>query len=148
MEEQEKIISNKEYKVVSQSLFELLSKCNVLPEDTLLKFQSVAAEKSMGFFTLPGAKYLERHIDGSFTAQLAFQIVYKTKAAGNGQMLDAQTTLDNVCNRLEEAEFPVLSDNRIIQEIVIDSTPYVTDKDDTGYVEYVRTGTLKYEKGE
>lgn len=148
MEEKNEIISNKEYKAVSQSLFELLSKCDALPEDVLLKFQSVAAEKSIGFFTLPGAKYLEKHIDGSFAAQLAFQIVYRTKAAGNGQMLDAQTELDNVCDWLEEAEVPVLTDNRLVQEIIIDSTPYVTDKDDTGYVEYVRTGTLKYEKGE
>lgn len=146
MEKAEERISKKEYKVVSQSLFELISECDVLPEGVVLKYQALVEEKCICLFTLPGAKYLEKHIDGSFVAQLGFQLVYKAKAAGNGQMLDVQVKLDDICDWLEESEAPLLTDNRTIREIVMDSTPYVTDKDESGYVEYIRTGILKYEK--
>lgn len=142
----EKVISNKEYKAVSKALFELLDGCEVLPEGVPLKYQSIGAEKSVALFTLPGAKYLKKHIDGSFAAQLAFQILYKAKAQGNGQMMESQTVLDDISDWLEEAAVPGLTDNRRILEITVNSTTYVTDKDDAGYVEYTRTGTLKYEK--
>lgn len=142
----EKSVTNKEYKVITDALFELLDSCNVIPKGVPVKYQTVAETESIGLITLPGAKYMEKYIDGGFKAQMPFQISYKAKVTANGQMMENQRVLDCIGDWLEAAEFPSLTDKREIQEITVNSTTYVTEKDNAGYVVYTRTGSMIYEK--
>lgn len=141
-------VTNKEYKVITKALFELLASCNVIPNGIPVKYQTVAETESIGLITLPGAKYMEKYIDGGFKAQMPFQISYKAKATTNGQMMESQRVLDGICDWLEAAEFPNLTDKREIEEVTVNSTTYVTEMNEAGYVVYARTGSMVYEKEE
>ena len=138
---------NSEYKAVGKALFELLSQCPFLPEAPL-KFQSIGEKVSIGMFTLPGAKYLRQEIDGSFVAQVRFQVAYKSFPATNEQRLASQNTVDEIMAWFENtSNLPQLTDGRRITEITASNS--IAYKDATGEdasVTFAADAVMEYRK--
>lgn len=71
-------------------------------DNTTVKWNSINEDTSIGIFPLQGAIYLKKYISGSYTAQMPFQIVYRSSPTTNKTSIDAQTVLDAVASWLEE----------------------------------------------
>lgn len=139
-------LSQKEYSEIGAALFERISQYPDLPAGVKFDYQSLDGINHIGFFTVPGGKYLSEDVVGGFTAQLPFQIVYRVSATGNMQMLDAEALINNLADYLSEKPYPALTDDRNIYKITTDSTTYRSQADEDGSSVYVRSGTVNYEK--
>ena len=140
-------LNTSEFKAVGKALFSLLSECPHLP-DAPLKYQSIDEKVSVGLFTLPGAKYLRQEIDGSFVAQVRFQVAYKSFPTTNEQRSESQEVIDRIMAWLENtADLPLLTDGRRITEITAsNSIPY---KDATGEdtsITFAADAVMEYRK--
>lgn len=141
-------LSQTEHNVIGAALFELVASCPHIPSGVNPQYQSIGEKESIGFFTLPGSKYLKWDISGGFTAQVNFQVAYKSFPASNQQRLDSQTITDNIMAWLENVdELPLLSGGRRITKITAsNSLPY---KDSTGAdksITFAADAVLEYRK--
>lgn len=152
MSEEVELLSKTEYNTVGEALLNLIASCPYIPDGITPQYQSIKTDESIGVFTLPGAKYLKWDITGGFTAQVNFQVAYKSFPSNNGGRIDSQSVVDNIMDWLEKIEdLPELSGERIITKITAqNSVPYTdttgADKSITfaadAVMEYKKKGTL------
>lgn len=146
MSEEIKPLSLKEYDALGRGLFEKISQCATLPTGVKLDYQSIEGINHIGFLTVPGGKYLKEYVTGGFEAQLPFQILYKTGATGNAQLLKAEELVNEIADYLEENPDMSLSDGREVVKISMDSVTYRSKTEEDGSKVFVRNGTVRYEK--
>lgn len=148
MSENVELLSNAEYTEVCKALFELLFKCPHIPEGLIPQYQSIGEKESIGLFTLPGSKYLGWDISGGFTAQVNFQVAYKSFPTTNAQRLESQSTTDDIMAWLEKVEnLPVLTDKRKITKITAsNSVPYVDAGGEDKSVTFAANAVMEYRK--
>ncbi len=155
LDEKERL-SDKEYESIGRLLLELIAECPYVPDAVAqepggILYQSIGTKAFIGIYTLPGARYLKKYVSGNFTAQIDFQVAYKSFPETNQQRVDAQAAVDNIMSWLEGiAELPPLSGGRKIESVsVSNGAAYKNDTaDDTG-VTFVANATMKYyKKGE
>lgn len=141
-------LSSAEYETIGQALFEWIASYEGITDASRLDYQSLTGIGHIGFFTVPGGKYLHQDVIGGFTAQLPFQIAYKSaNTKGNLNQFNAEKVVNDIAEYLENSEFPKLSGNREIYKLLMDSTTYKARSEDDGSDVYVRSGTVQYEKG-
>ena len=61
-----------------------------------VKWNSIEEGTSIGIFPLPGAKYIKRYINGSYKAQMPFQIVYRSSPGTNNDSIGSQEVLEEL----------------------------------------------------
>lgn len=146
MAEETNPLSSKEYDAISQGLFEKISQYSGLPSGLKFDYQSVDGINHIGFLTSPGGKYTKEFVTGGFEAQLPFQLLYKTGATGNAQLLKAEEVVNGIADYLEENSEMNLTEGREVIKILMDSITYRSKADEDGSMVFVRNGTVKYEK--
>ena len=72
-------------------------------DNTSVRWNSINETTSVGIFPLQGAVYLQKYVSGSYTAQIPFQIVYKSSPTTNKASIDAQTVLEELGKWLEDS---------------------------------------------
>ncbi len=137
-----------ECNIIGKVLFELIKQCPHIPQGLSLKYQDTGKGESISVFTLPGAKYLRWDITGGFTAQVNFQVAYKSYPTTDGQRMESQGIVDNIMGWLEEIEqLPALSDDRKITKITAsNSIPCVEKAGNDKSIVFVADAVMEYRK--
>lgn len=151
-EEIKEQLTKQEYDKVGDMLLELIRACPKVPKDLKDKeegilYQSMSTGRCLGIITLPGAKYVKKNVLGGFTAQVSFQIAYKSLPTTNQQRIDAQNTVDQIMGWLEDVKgLPGLTGSRTVTKITASSS--FASKDDVGddkSVVFVADAVMEYE---
>ena len=105
MDEKEKL-TIKDAENAQRAILELIFKYPDFPKtfkanNTTIKWDDIATVTSIGIFTLQGARYLKRYVSGSYTAQIPFQIVFRSSPSTNKDTINAQTLIDGLGEWLE-----------------------------------------------
>lgn len=140
-------LSKTEYDTVGEMLLKLISQCPVIDPDTTIKYQSMDADSCLGIFTMAGAKYLKRNVQGGFTAQIRFQVAYKGLGTGNGDNIQNQAYVDSIMDWLEKVEdLPNLSNGRTITKITAtNSVAYTDSTGNDNSITFAADATMEYE---
>lgn len=151
-EEIKEQLSKVEYDKVGEMLLELVKACPKVPEDLKKKeegilYQSMSTNRCIGILTLPGAKYVKKNVLGGFTAQVNFQIAYKSLPKSNNQRIDAQNTVDQIMGWLEDIKnLPKLTGSRTITKITASSSfPTVDNVTNDKSTVFVSDAVIEYE---
>lgn len=147
-EEKFEQLSRTEYDTIGRMILELVAGCPYIPEGLTPQYQSIDTTESVGIFTLPGAKYLRWDVIGGFTAQINFQIAYKSFPGTNAQRINSQAVVDSIMAWLEKVEeLPKLSGGRKITKITAsNSVPYVDKAGDDKSVTFAADAVMEYRK--
>lgn len=151
-EEIKEQLTKQEYDKVGDMLLELIKACPKVPEDLKDKeegilYQSMSTGRCLGIITLPGAKYVKKNVLGGFTAQVSFQIAYKSLPTTNQQRIDAQNTVDQIMGWMEDVKgLPSLTGGRVVTKITASSSFASKDdvSDDKNAV-FVADAVMEYE---
>ena len=145
-EEKYERLSLSEYELIGKALFELLSECPELPEGVPLQYQTKKKGESISFLTFDSRR-TSQNIQGGFTAQVNFQIAYKSFPTTNGQRINAQSAVDKIMKWFEGVrDYPLLTDGRTITKITVSSSEPFTDSADTdGNVVFAANAVMEYE---
>ncbi len=148
-EEKYERLSLSEYELVSEAIFMMVSQCPVLPVGVPLKYLDGGAGENITVIPIQdNAQYKQWYIDGSFSAQVDFQVAYKAFPTTNGQKIDCQKTVADIMTWLENTEqLPLLTEDRKITGIsVVNSFAVVDEKATDGNTVFVSLATLTYRK--
>ncbi|MBO5283657.1 MAG: hypothetical protein J6B43_11145 [Lachnospiraceae bacterium] len=147
MSETVELLSITEYNTIGEMLLNLIAECPYIPEGITPQYQNIGTAESIGVYTLPGAKYLKKNVLGGFTAQVKFQVAYKSFPAGNGDRINSQSVVDQIMEWLEKVnELPALSGNRVITKITASNS--VAYKDVSGEdksITFAADAVMEYE---
>lgn len=122
------LLSKTEYNTIGEMLLNLIEECPYIPEGITPQYQNIKTDESIGVFTLPGAKYLKKNVMGGFTAQVNFQVAYKSFPTGNGDRIKSQSIVDSIMDWLENVDdLPELSGGRTITKITASNSVAYTD---------------------
>lgn len=149
MPDAKELLPKEEYENVGRMLLELINACPYTPQDLSggIKYQAMSTERCIGVITLPGAKYVSRNVLGGFTAQVNFQIAYKSFPTTNQQNINAQGVVDNIMSWLEDLKnLPKLSGGREITKITASSSfASVDEANPDKSTVYVADAVMEYE---
>lgn len=147
MSETVELLSKSEYDSVGEMILNLIAMCPFIPEGLTPQYQSIKTDESISVFTLPGAKYLKKNVMGGFTAQVNFQVAYKSFPTGNGERIKSQSVVDNIMSWLEKVkQLPTLSGGRTITKIIAsNSVPYTDATGDDKSITFAADAVMEYE---
>ncbi len=72
-------------------------------DNSTVKWNGINNGTSIGIFPLQGAIYLKKYVSGSYTAQMPFQMVFRSSPTTNKGSVDAQTVLEELGKWLQES---------------------------------------------
>lgn len=100
-----------------------------------VKWNSINTDTSIGIYPLSGARYIKKYVSGSYTAQMPFQIVYRSSPTSNKTSIDAQMVLENLSKWLEDTGIEFADPHMTLQEIARTSVvlPIMQDEKQMGY---------------
>lgn len=151
------VLTVTEQESIAKALILLLKQNPVFTGKTAYNMQEVK-DNGMGLFPLQGTVYDKRFIDGSFYAVYAFAIRYRVALKSDENKVKEQDKLSQLAQWLEGkpitingttyqlTEYPALTDNREIREIVRTSDTYLADAFDDGSCDYQVQMRLRYFK--
>lgn len=145
-EEKYERLSLSEYELIGRALFELLADCPELPEGVPLKYQVKEKGESVSLIIFDSRR-TKQNVLGGFTAQVSFQIAYKSFPTTNGQRINAQAVVDRIMKWLEEVRnYPLLTEERTITKIsVLNFVSDMDSADDDGNVVFAANAVMEYE---
>lgn len=148
LSEEKEPLSKQEYDKIGNLLLDLVKGCPSIPEKVPVQYQSIDTVESIGIYTLPGAKYLKRNVIGGFTAQIKFQIAYRSFPTSNNQRINSQAKVDTIMNWLEEyGKMQKLSGGRTITKITAsNSLPYKDNAGGDKSTIFAADAVMEYEK--
>ena len=149
MDKQLEVLSISEQKTIAEALLTMVSGYGFFPTAVTLKkiyWQSLDTTECIGIYTMAGALYLKKHIDGSFLAQFPFCIRYVCKPSNNSARVKKQDVLDSLGEWLETTELPLMTGDREIEAIGRTGTTYLAGADASGNDIYQCNFNLKYRK--
>lgn len=136
-----------EYELIGKALYELMKNCPYIPDKTELGYQVRTKGKSLSLVTT-GSTVKDRDILDGFTAEVRFQIAYKSFPSTNVQRINAQAVLDKIIQWFTEIKkYPDLTENRKITNIsAAASIPFVDKADADGNVVFAVNAVMEYKK--
>ena len=145
-EEKYERLSLSEYELIGKALFELLKECPELPKGVPVRYQTKEKGESISFLTFDSRRTSE-NVQGGFTAQINFQIAYKSFPTSDKWRMEAQSIVDKIMKWFEEVrDYPLLTDDRTITKITVSSSEPFTDSADTdGNVVFAANAVMEYE---
>ncbi len=120
-----------ECETVVEALWELVKQYPKQKDDPEVKaeYDALGANKSLSVSVL-GGRYKKKYVSGSFTAEVAFHVAYKSQPQTSEQRIDRQAFVGRIMQWLENTKnLPLLTDGRTITRIATQGVPY---KDETG----------------
>lgn len=139
-------LSTEEYELIGKALFILLSECPYIPANIPVKYQTREIGRSLSLLTAE-SRVKKRNVQGGFTAEIDFQVAYKSFPKSNEQRIESQLLVDNIARWLENVkELPSLTNDRTITKITVSSSiPVVDSADEDGNQVYVSNAVIEYE---
>lgn len=139
-------LSSSEYKRVGALIYDRVCTYPHLPAECEVDYQGINGINHVGFLTVPGGKITKKYVTGAYEAQLPFEILLKTMPTDNNLSFEAESLVDDIADWLEQRPYPALSDDRVVVQILMDSTTYRSEAQDDGSIVFVRNGLILYEK--
>lgn len=148
MEERIEPLSATECDTVEKALWELVKKYprQVGDPNVTAEYDALGANKSLAVYVFGGRKK-KPNVQGGFTAEVNFQVAYKSLPQTSIQRIDAQAYVGRIMRWLEDTrDLPLLTDGREITKITASGAiPY---KDETGQDKstvYAADAVMEYE---
>lgn len=148
-----------EQEAIGKAVVLMLQQCPFISVNSItLKFEDMA-EDTIGVFPEQGTVYLKKFLSGAFIAQYAFFLRYRVGKTDDEGRIGYEDMLENVARWLEKspvicdgttyqlAEYPALTDKRVIDSIVRTSNAYNATQADDGTIDYQVYLQLRYQKG-
>lgn len=144
-----------EQETIAKALILLLKQNPIFSGKTAYNMQEIK-DNGLGLFPLQGTVYEKRFLDNSFYAIYAFAIRYRIALKSDEQKVKEQDKLSLLAQWLEGkvitvnntqyqlTEYPALTDNRTIREIMRTSDVYLADAFDDGSCDYQIQMRLRY----
>lgn len=100
-----------------------------------VKWNGINTETSIGIFPLSGSRYIKKYVNGSYTAQMPFQIEYRSSPTTNKASIDAQMILEDLSKWLEESGIEFADPHMTLESISRTSVvlPALQDEKQVGY---------------
>ena len=112
-------------------------------DNSSVKWHGLEDKTSIGIFPLQGAIYLKKYVSGSYTAQIPFQIVFRSSPTTNKANIDAQTVLEGLAKWLERSGIEFKDQNMKLEGIFRTSNVF-SSKQDENKVDYGINMQIKY----
>ena len=112
-------------------------------DNSSVKWNGIEDKTSIGIFPLQGAIYLKKYVSGSYTAQIPFQIVFRSSPTTNKANSDAQTVLEGLAKWLERSGIEFKDQNMKLEGIFRTSNVF-SSKQDENKVDYGINMQIKY----
>ena len=112
-------------------------------DNSSVKWNGIEDKTSIGIFPLQGAIYLKKYVSGSYTAQMPFQIVFRSSPTTNKANIDAQTVLEGLAKWLERSGIEFKDQNMKLEGIFRTSNVF-SSKQDENKVDYGINMQIKY----
>ena len=112
-------------------------------DNSSVKWNGIEDKTSIGIFPLQGAIYLKKYVSGSYTAQMPFQIVFRSSPTTNKANIDAQNVLEGLAKWLERSGIEFKDQNMKLEGISRTSNVFSSTQDETK-VDYGINMQIKY----
>ena len=112
-------------------------------DNSSVKWNGIEDKTSIGIFPLQGAIYLKKYVSGRYTAQIPFQIVFRSSPTTNKATIDAQTVLEGLAKSLERSGIEFKDQNMKLEGIFRTSNVF-SSKQDENKVDYGINMQIKY----
>ena len=112
-------------------------------DNSSVKWNGIEDKTSIGIFPLQGAIYLKKYVSGSYTAQMPFQIVFRSSPTTNKANIDAQNVLEGLAKWLERSGIEFKDQNMKLEGISRTSNVFSSTQDENK-VDYGINMQLKY----
>lgn len=112
-------------------------------DNTTVKWNSIANDKSIGLFPLQGAVYIGKYINGSYKAQMPFQIVFRSSPTSNKANIDAQQLLNDLACWMEDSVIE-FKDQHMKLESISRTSPVFGEGQNEKTTDYAVNLQLKY----
>lgn len=111
-------------------------------DNTTVRWNMTSKTTSIGLFPLQGAVYLRKYINGSYTAALPFEIIYKTSTTTNKATIEVQDFLADLGRWMESCDIEF--SNGITFDSISRTTPVFIAAQDEKQTEYAVNLQLNY----
>lgn len=150
MAEQDEMLSIGEIKEVGKALLILIGEYEESKKDVTqdqIKYEYIDDDVCLSLMLLPGAKYLRKNVQGGFTAQVSFQVAYKSFPGENNQRrINSQAVVDDLMTWLEKVKnLPSLTSGRRITKITASNSTGFKDEENNNGVIYASNAVMEYE---
>lgn len=158
-ERQIETLSAAEQDAIGKAVFLLIKECPAVPTCIKVKYGDIA-DNTIGIFAQQSAVVTKRYVNGIFTAQFPFTVLYRSKPTTDNDRIVREEILDNIAkwlagnkitvNGVEHVlkEYPKLSEGRKIMGIEQLKTVVLAGKLQDGSVDYTVDLRLDYKKQE
>lgn len=149
MNDQNEVLSSKEYDMIGKALWELVKQypCQSEDPDLTAEYDAFGSESSIAVFTLPGGHYKSHNVLGGYTAEIEFRVAYKNHDNTSLQRVDAQAYVGRIMSWLENTkDLPRLTDGRTITKITAKTViPYKDETEKDMNTVYAVDAVMEYE---
>ena len=147
MDEKERL-TNEDSESAQKAILSLVLKYPDFPktfkaDNSSVKWNGIEDKTSIGIFPLQGAIYLKKYVSGSYTAQMPFQIVFRSSPTTNKANIDAQNVLEGLAKWLERSGIEFKDQNMKLEGISRTSNVFSSTQDENK-VDYGINMQLKY----
>lgn len=158
-EKQIEILNAEEQDAIGQAVFLLVNECPATPAGIKVRYGDIA-DNTIGIFAQQSAVVTKRYINGIFTAQFPFVVLYRSKPTTDSDRIAREEVLTNIAKWLSGRkitingsdyilkEYPQLSEGRKITGIEQLKTVALAGKLQDGSVDYTVDLRLDYKKRE
>lgn len=158
-EKQIEILNAEEQDAIGQAVFFLVKECPATPAGIKVRYGDIA-DNTIGIFAQQSAVVTKRYINGIFTAQFPFAVLYRSKPTTDSDRIAREEVLTNIAKWLSGRkitingsdyilkEYPQLSEGRKITGIEQLKTVALAGKLQDGSVDYTVDLRLDYKKRE
>lgn len=158
-EKQTEILNAEEQDAIGKAVLLLVKECPAILSGIKVKYGDIA-DNAIGIFAQQSAVVTKRYVNGTFTAQFPFTVLYRSKPTTDNDRIAREEMLTNVAkwlagkritvNGMEHIlkEYPQLSEGRRITGIEQLKTAALAGKLQDGSVDYTVDLKLDYKKRE
>lgn len=158
-EKQAEILNAEEQDAIGKAVLLLVKECPAILPGIKVKYGDIA-DNTIGIFAQQSAVVTKRYINGIFTAQFPFMLLYRSKPTTDNDRIAREEMLNNIAkwlggkkitaNGIEYIlkEYPQLSEGRQITEVEQLKTVALAGKLQDGSVDYTVDLRLSYKKRE
>lgn len=148
MNDQIELLSATEYSIIEEALWKLVRQYprQLGDPDVKAEYDALGANKSLAVFVL-GGRYKSRNVLGGFTAEINFQVAYKSSPTTSNLRIDAQAYVGRIMRWLENTrDLPLLTDGRTITKITTSgAVPYKDETETDKSTVYAADAVMEYE---
>lgn len=139
-------LSLEEQKNIMKAIYSFINSNEFVNSE--LQFETLDKDgTSIGLFSEPGARYLEKNILGDYTGLVPFTLHYRSNPTTDEMRLRMVDKINDLTEWIEKnADNVKLALNRTVEKIEGLTTPYLSQADDAGNITYTVNFNFIYRK--